>query len=190
LGAFLLFCLYLKWQPFQARLEAPLFIAAAPLGGWMLERLRPAWLALLVCLFLVNGSRPALFDNWTRPLKGPHSLFTKSRDENYFNDMGQWNNRRSYFEARDRVAPSRCKVVGLDISENQLEYPFQALLRERDPRVRFVHTGAAYPPAPGTCAVLCLDCSGNQQKIALYRGLGPPIEIGRFLLFMLYSHHS
>jgi hypothetical protein len=189
LGAFLLFCLYLKWQPFLARLEVPLFVAAAPLGGWLLERFRPGWLALIVGLFLVSGARSALFENWTRPLKGPHSLFTKSRDESYFNDMGQWNNRASYVEAVDRVARSRCDVVGLDISENQLEYPFQALLRERNPRVRFVHSGAGYPAVPGMCAVLCLDCIGNQQKMALYRRLGPPIEIGRFLLFMLYSDH-
>jgi hypothetical protein len=189
LGAFLLFCLYLKWQPFLARLEVPLFVAAAPLGGWLLERLRPGWPALIVGLFLASGARSALFENWTRPLKGPHSLLTKSRGESYFNDMGQWNNRASYVEAVDRVARSRCDVVGLDISENQLEYPFQALLRERNPRVRFVHTGAGYPAAPGMCAVLCLDCIGNQQKMALYSRLGPPIEIGRFLLFMLYSDH-
>jgi hypothetical protein len=32
--------------------------------------------------------------------------------------------------------------------------------------------------------VLCPDCIANQQKIALYREVGPPIEIGRFLLFL------
>jgi hypothetical protein len=183
-GAFLLFCLYLKWQPFLARLEVPLFVAAAPLGAWLLARWRPGWLALLAALFLVSGARPALFENWTRPLKGPHSLFTKSRDENYFNDMGQWNNRASYMEAVDRVARSGCGLVGLDISENQLEYPFQALLRERAPGVRFVHTGEGYPPGREVCAVLCLDCVGNLEKVELYRGVGAGEEIGRFLLFV------
>jgi hypothetical protein len=184
LGAFLLFCFYLKWQPFLARLEAPLFVAAAPLGAWLLERVRPTWVALLAGLFLVNAARPALFENWTRPMKGAHSLFTKSRDENYFNDMGQWGNRASYVEAVDRVARSGCERVGLDISENQLEYPFQALLKGHVPGVRFVHTGAAFPPGSDVCAVLCLDCFGNQQKIELYREVGAPVEIGRFLLFM------
>ena len=181
--AFLLFCVYLKWQPFLARLELPLFILGAPLGAWLLDRVRPSWIALAACAFLVSGTRPALFENWTRPLKGPNSLFTKSRDENYFNDMGQWNNRASYLESVDRVARSGCGVVGLDISENQLEYPFQALLREKNPRVYFLHTGTGYPLTPRPCAVLCLDCIGNQQKIELYGWLGPPAEIGRFLLF-------
>ena len=191
LAAFLLFCLYLKWQPFLARLELPLFVLGAPLAGLLVEKLRYPAVALILALFLVNNARPALFENWTRPLKGPHSLLTTARDDNYFSDMGQWNNRASYLESVDRTARSSCTEVGLDISENQLEYPFQALLRERNPKVRFVHTGVANASAryaaagaPPPCAALCPDCIANQQKIALYRGIGPPIEIGRFLLFL------
>jgi hypothetical protein len=191
LTAFLLFCLYLKWQPFLARLELPLFVLGAPLAGLLVEKLRYPAVALILALFLVNNARPALFENWTRPLKGPRSLFATARDDNYFSDMGQWNNRASYLESVDRTARSGCTLVGLDISENQLEYPFQALLRERNPQVRFVHTGvvnasARYAAAdiPPPCAVLCPDCIANQRKIARYHGLGPPIEISRFLLFL------
>ena len=191
LAAFLLFCLYLKWQPFLARLELPLFVLGAPLAAFLVEKLRYPAVAVMLALFLVNNARPALFENWTRPLKGPHSLLTTARDTNYFSDMGQWNNRASYLESVERTAGSGCTQVGLDISENQLEYPFQALLRERNPTVRFVHTGVvnasaryATAGAPPPCAVLCPDCIANQQKIALYREIGPPIEIGRFLLFL------
>jgi hypothetical protein len=139
---------------------------------------------VVVCLFLVNNARPAMFENWTRPLKGPRSLFVTARDDNYFSDMSQWNNRASYLESVDRTARSGCLLVGIDITENQLEYPFQALLRERNPQVRFVHTVPAVPNQPRPCAVLCPDCIANQQKIALYRDIGAPIEIGRFLLFL------
>jgi hypothetical protein len=107
-------------------------------------------------------------------------LWTSRRDDDYFRDMGQWHNQASYVEAVDRVARSGCDRVGIDISVNQLEYPFQALLRERRPTVRFTHTEAGGNP----CAVLCPDCIGNQQKIAKYAGIGAPIEIGRFLLFL------
>ena len=191
LAAFLLFCLYLKWQPFLARLELPLFVLGAPLAALLVEKLRYPAVAVVLALFLVNNARPALFENWTRPLKGPRSLFITARDDNYFSDMGQWNNHASYVESVDRTARSGCTLVGLDISENQLEYPFQALLRERSPQVRFVHTGVANQSAryaasgaPPPCAVLCPDCIANQRKIALYRDIGPPIEIGRFLLFL------
>jgi hypothetical protein len=191
LAAVLLFCFYLKWQPYLARLELPLFVLAAPLAAYFLTRLRPALLAVLICAFLVNNARPALFENWTRPLKGPNSLWVTSRDNNYFSDMVQWNKGASYLPAVELTARSGCETVGIDISQNPLEYPFQALLRERNPGVRFVHTGVENGSArygakdrPRPCAVLCLDCAGIEKKMALYAPIGTPVEIGRFLLFL------
>ena len=184
LVSWLLFCAYLKWQPFLARLELPLFILAMPLAAALLQALRRAPLQLAVCLFLFSGARAPAIENWTRPLKGPRSLFVTARNDNYFSDMGQWNNQASYLESVRRVAASGCNTVGIDIGENQLEYPFQALLRQRNRAVHFVHTGvASAPPREKPCAVLCLDCIANQQKIARYRDIAPPVEIGRFLLF-------
>ena len=190
-AAFLLFCFYLKWQLFMVRLELPLFALAAPMAAAFLETLRPALLSVLVCALLIAGIRLPLLQNWTRPLRGPHSLLATSRDDNYFRDMAQWDNRASYLSAVDLTARSGCAEVGIDINQNQLEYPFQALLRERHPAVRFLHTGvenasARYTPPdqPRPCAVLCLDCAGIPRRIALYSRLGPPVEIGRFLLFL------
>jgi hypothetical protein len=114
LAAFLLFCWYLKWQPFLARLELPLFVAAAPLAAMLIDRLRHPAVALLLALFLVNNARPALFENWTRPLQGPRSLWVTTRSDNYFSDMGQWHNRQSYLETVDRLARSGCTRIGLD----------------------------------------------------------------------------
>ena len=191
LTALLLFCFYLKWQPYLARLELPLFVLAAPLAAHFLTRLRPALLAVAICAFLANNARLALFENWTRPLKGPNSLWVTNRDSNYFSDMVQWNKGVSYFPAVELTARSGCAAVGIDIGRNPLEYPFQALLRERNPKVRFVHTGVdnasvRYAPKDPSrpCAVLCLDCTGIEKKIALYAPIGPPVEIGRFLLFL------
>ncbi len=182
--AFLIFCFYLKWQPFLARLELPLFVLAAPLAAWALSKLPySAILTAAVCLFLVANARLPLFENWTRPLRGPHSLFVTTRDNNYFNDMSQWNNRDSYLESVRRTARTGCNTVAMDITENQLEYPFQALLRERNPRVRFFHSmpGVAIYERP--CAVFCPDCAGIPRKIAIHQ-IGPPQQIGRFLLFL------
>jgi hypothetical protein len=191
LAAFLIFCFYLKWQPFLARLELPLFVMGAPLAACFLEALRPNILAIAMCLFLVNNTRASLFENWTRPLHGPRNLFITSRQDNYFADMTQWNNRSSYLPAIDLTARSGCRTVGIDIGRNQLEYPFQALLLERNPRVRFVHVGvtnasARYYPAtpPQPCAVFCPDCAGFADKVALYSSVGPPITLEHFLLFL------
>src|SRR4029078_2966351 len=110
--------------------------------------------------FLLTTARLPVLENWTRPLKGPHSLLSTPREDNYFTDMVQWNNKPEYLEAVDRAARAGCLQVGIDIGRNQLEYPFQALLRERLPAVRFTHVGvtnvsARYAVADATppCAV-------------------------------------
>jgi hypothetical protein len=191
LGALLLYCFYLKWQPYMARLELPLFVLAAPLGGAFLEALRPVALPLLACLFLVVNSRLPLLQNWTRPLQGAHSLLKTSRDDNYFRDMIQWDVRSTYLPSIELAARSGCTTVGIDISQDQVEYPFLAILRERNPAIRFVHTGvenasARYAPsnAPRPCVVLCPDCVGLPHKLELYRDYAPPVEFARFLVFM------
>jgi hypothetical protein len=135
--AFIAFCGYLKWQPFFSRLLLPLFIMGAPLVAIFGRR----WVLLQIALvvFLLNNARPALLENWVRPLKGPHSVFRVARDDRYFSDMTQWNNRTSYLETVDTLAASPCNIVGIDATEFQLEYPLMALLRERKPNVEFVH---------------------------------------------------
>jgi hypothetical protein len=144
-AGFLLFCFYLKWQPFQARLFLPLFVLASPAVGLMLERMRPAILQIALCLFLLNNARPYLFENWVRPLRGPNSILRTPRDQAYFNDMSQWNNRAAYLATVDAAIASGCPLIGVDINSFQLEYPFQALVRERNPAARFVHVNVANP---------------------------------------------
>jgi hypothetical protein len=180
--AYLLFCFYLKWQLFMGRLELPLFALAAPIAGAFLEAIRPAAVPFVVCAFLLVNTRLPLLQNWTRPLTGPHSLLRTARDDNYFRDMAQWDNRASYLSAVYLTARSDCTTVGIDIARNQLEYPFQALLRERNPALRFWHVGVDHPPRP--CVVFCPDCAGVPGKVGDYADIGPPIEIGHFLLFL------
>jgi hypothetical protein len=189
--AFLLFCFYVKWEASGGRMLLPLFILGAPLAATLLAAIRPAPVAVLACLFLLGGARLPLLKNWTRPLMGPHSVFTTPRDEQYYMDMLPLNDRHWQLLAVEMTARSGCKLVGLDVGGDDAEYPFQALLGARDPAVRFLHTGvvnasARYYPAavPQPCAVLCMHCGGNPAKIARYGGIGKPIELERSLLFL------
>jgi hypothetical protein len=149
-AAFLLFCFYLRWQPFLARLELPLFVLAAPLAGL----LRPKVVALVACVFLLTTARRPALQNWTRPLRGPNNVFVTPRDRQYFADMDQFHNRDLYLRAVDDAVHSGCKTIGVDIRQFTLEYPFEALVRERVPGVVFVHSGD--PSGPKPCAVLTL----------------------------------
>lgn len=198
LCAFVAFCAYLKWQPFLARLLVPLFVLAAPLAGVIGEiggrafGPKRRWLVqLVVCLFLLSNARLPLLENWVRPLKGPASVFHTPRSAQYFADMSQWNNQASYWKAVDILARSNCGTVGIDITNLQLEYPLQALLRERKPASRFLHTGvqnvsARYPQpiAAPPCAVACLDCAGDAKRLRLYSDFPASTAAGKFVIFL------
>jgi hypothetical protein len=135
LAGFVLFCAYLKWQPFMARMFLPLFVLACP----AVSIVRPRILQMALVLLLLDTARPYLFENWVRPLKGPNSILRTSRDDQYFNDLHLWNIKEKYREEADAAAASGCMLIGIDINELQIEYPFEVLLRERNPQVRFVH---------------------------------------------------
>lgn len=167
LSGFLLFCWYLRWQEYSARLFLPLFIVGAPLAGWLLGRIRPAFVSVLVSLSFLDMARLPVLENWTRPLRGPHNLFTISRTSAYFLDIPIANAEASYRAAVDATVRSGCRTAGIDISENQLEYPLQALLLQRDPSVRFVHAGVTnstvrYAPSnrPEPCTIFRLTALG------------------------------
>jgi energy-coupling factor transporter transmembrane protein EcfT len=188
IAGFVLFCFYLKWQPFMARMFLSLFVLACPVAGVVVERVRPSFVPVVMCVLLLINARPALFENWVRPLKGERSLLRTPRDLNYFADMTQWNNRDSYLAAVNEASTLGCPVWGIDINDYQLEYPFEALLKARAPGVRFVHTGvrgpsAKYARAEKPCAVLCLDCARDAGRIGEYRNFGSLERFGDFLIF-------
>jgi hypothetical protein len=185
--AFIGFCSYLKWQPFFARLLLPLFVLAAPLAA---EIGGNTLVSLAVCAILLNESKHAVLENWVRPLKGPQSVLHRARDVQYFADLTQWRNRASYEGTVSLLEPLHCRTVGIDITNLQLEYPLQALLRERNAEVRFKHMGvqnasARYRPATDAkpCAVVCLDCAGDRKRVALYRDFSSTAVIGKFVVF-------
>jgi len=190
--AFLLFCAVLKYQPYFSRMFLPLFALGAPIFGVLAERIRPAVLQVALCLLLFDQARHPLLDNWTRPLRGPAGILRTSRDQNYFRDMRQFGvGQPEYERAADLVAASACALIGIDNGPFQLEYPFEVLLLERNPKARFVHVGVsnasaqyATPGAAQPCAVLCLGCAGRPEKLAQYRSMGDPVQAGPLLIYV------
>ena len=194
LAGVIAFCSYLKWQPFLGRLFLPVFVAAAPLAG-VIEINRRKYLVIsalfpiALSLFLLDSSRHAVFDNWVRPLRGPRSVFQIPRDAQYFADMTQWNNQASYWKTIEILSASGCSTIGIDSSDFQLEYPLQALLRERKPELRFLHTGVQnassryrQPTDAAPCAVVCLECKEDAKRRELYRGFAHAVEIDGFVI--------
>ena len=195
--AFIGFCAYLKWQPFLGRLILPLFVLGAPLisalsetGNAVTLRIGRLLVQLVLCLLLLDNARHPLLDNWVRPLRGPRSVLHTPRAEQYFADMGQWNNSRTYEKTVDFLAHINCGIIGVDITNLQLEYPLQALLLEKRPGTLFVHTGVQnvsvryqQPARAPVCAVVCLDCAGDAKRLLLYSAFGNNALVDRFVIF-------
>jgi 4-amino-4-deoxy-L-arabinose transferase-like glycosyltransferase len=192
---FVAFCAYLKWAPFVARYQLPLFVLGAPLAGLVEEFgwpwLRPLWIQLAICLFLLSGARLPAIENWVRPLRGPRSVLRVRREDQYFSDMVQWNDRADYLAAIGAIESSSCNTIGIDIHNLQLEYPLQALLRETRPNAQFVHTGVEnvsrrYAPSVATapCAIACLDCQGDDARLNLYRAFPSRVAAGKFVVLL------
>jgi len=185
--AFLAFCAYLKWQPFMARLFLPLFVMGAPL----VSTIRPLWIQAALCILLLDSARRPALENWVRPLKGPHSVLTTPRDVQYFADMTQWRDDwPAYSASAAEIQKSGCGVIGIDIANFQLEYPLQALLRERNPQIKFEHTGVEnassryrQPVDSAPCAAVCLHCIGDEHRLSLYREFPTAVPEGRFAVF-------
>jgi hypothetical protein len=188
LCAFLTFCAYLKWQPYLARLLLPLFVAGSPIVGVAVGR--GLLLETVLCLFLLSTARLPALQNWTRPLRGTASVLHVPRDRQYFADMVQWGNRATYESTLHVLSRSDCGTIGLDITNLPLEYPLIALLRERQPRALFMHTGVENVsnryPAPvdaRPCAVVCFDCAGDRHREMLYAAFPRKIAVDKFLIF-------
>jgi hypothetical protein len=105
--------------------------------------------------------------------------------------MGQWNNQTTYKKAVDLLAKSSCHTVGIDITNLTLEYPLQALLRDRNPAATFLHTGVqnasaryAPPVSAPACAVACLDCAGDAKRLSLYKDFPIHVPIDRFVILL------
>lgn len=191
LVGFIAFCAYLKWQPFMARLFLPLFVAAAPLAGIAGELPKKIGLLIQVplCLLLLDNARLPLLQNWVRPLTGRSSMLRVNRDDLYFADMTPWNNKDSFFQSADLVIRSGCATIGIDIHNFQLEYPLMALVRQRNPTARFVHTAVMNPsrsyrqPVEGApCVIVCLDCAGDTSRLKLYEQFPKVSTFGKFVV--------
>jgi hypothetical protein len=127
---FLLFCSYLRWQPWHSRLHLPFFVLSAPFSGLIVGdhvRNRPIANACMVALILM--ALPWVFENKSRPLVGRHSIFTISRINQYVRDRGGV--AAPYIHAAQMLSRFHCHDVGLLLGRDDYEYPFWALLREQ-----------------------------------------------------------
>jgi len=138
ISCFILFCIYLKWQPWHSRLQLPIFVLWSPivaLSFLSIKICRDRELLLTLSLFI--ASLPWIIFSATKPLiaklhsKPPYykieeNIFNTTRDRQYFiNRPKLWNN---YETVIDKIENLNKKNIGLIISGDEWEYPLFPLL--------------------------------------------------------------
>ena len=130
--SFLIFSVYLKWQPWNSRLELPLFVLWSPIIAMSILTLPGQWIAKAIMLLLLLGALPWVFLNQKHPLLNTTNVLNTPREEQYF--QGRLELETSYTWAARFLADDmhgQCRQIGLYMSENNWEYPLWILLQQK-----------------------------------------------------------
>ena len=138
--SFLLFVLYLKWQPWHSRLHLPLFVLWAPVIAVIWGQYRRG-VCILIAVLLVMSVPWVVYNN-SRPLLGPDTVISRSRGDQYFSN--RMDLREPYAAAMRKLRDLGCSKIGLWLPE-QPEYPIWVLAGQEGggTRGRIEHIGVS-----------------------------------------------
>lgn len=185
----ILFCYLLKWQPEGSRLHLPFFILFAPVVGLFLDRLAKFKVETVIAVLLLVYAIPWLFQTEERPILPavdrtyPVSIFEVDRESLYFTT------RPAYFPIYEaitaEISARGVTRLGLDLTEQSLEYPFWAMLGTPGSAVEIEwvpsrtldfndSAGTAFKPQ----AIVCESC--NEADIRRYQNGGEVVHFSDF----------
>jgi len=135
--AFVLFCGYLKFQPWHSRLHLTLFVLWTPFLGWLTRRMAGGHATGPIAIALMLGSLPALLLSPQKPLLAHANVFTVPRDQQYFSKRPELFDQ--YMQASRVLRQLNCPSVGLALDGDDWEYPFWKLTNSRTQKIGFEH---------------------------------------------------
>lgn len=134
----LIFCFYLKWQPWHSRLQLPLFVLWSPLAGLMLGETRFRGLAAGAMIVFIAASTWWLGWNHFRPIFGNPNIFASPPGELVFIAQPDW--RGQYEAVTNTIRERGIARVGLVLGGDTWEYPVWTMLGEPEAgQVRIEH---------------------------------------------------
>jgi 4-amino-4-deoxy-L-arabinose transferase-like glycosyltransferase len=193
-GAFILYCALLRWSPWSARYQIPLFVLGSACIAIVFTRTLPRWAILTAAALSVLLAIPCALGNDARPLlrkQHPRSILFMTRDQTYFLDFHP-QLADSFIAAAAAARATDCRSIGLDADLLHFEYPMMALVNQDSTYRHIRYTGVenssvrySQPHQPPLCMVICLGCLNHPEKTALYSPELPQIQsFGSIVLFL------
>jgi hypothetical protein len=139
--AFLLFCAYLKWQPWHTRLHLPLLVLLIPAIAAVIDQGWPRAIAGPVAVVALIAAIPALLANPTRPLLGSYSVLTTPRLTQYFASAALYDEQAIYERVARQIAERGCQRIALKMTHDDREYLLWVALKPLVPAARIRHVG-------------------------------------------------
>jgi hypothetical protein len=145
IAAFVIFSVYLRWNPWHGRLHLSMLFLWSPFVAVILTRKLNHRLLSLLLILLVIYALPYLIQNQSRPLVGESSIISTSRLDLYF--VKQQRIRTAYNRAVDVIVDNCITDVGIDIGGDEWEYPIWTLFDDRGWEPRIEHVNVHNPSA-------------------------------------------
>jgi 4-amino-4-deoxy-L-arabinose transferase-like glycosyltransferase len=165
---YVLFCASIKWQPFDVRLDLPLFVAAAPATGLALARIARERITSIISLLLLLLTVPPLLCNPSHPLVARNNIFNLDRESEYFLNRPEL--AAPYIQAADFLASQQCNSIGLAMEPNDYEYPLWILMHNRLgrwPMIQLIPTSGTPDAWQGINCVVILQPQLRDRVFAL-----------------------
>ena len=169
IGSFILFCAYLRWQPWHSRFHLAYFVLLMPSAAIVCVTMLPRWCNSLLAMALFSMAYVCLFYNGGAPINTDSDFITLPREQQYF--AYQRALYTPYAQVADEIITSGCQQVGLKLDYESWEYPFWVLLHNRGFKGSLHHvyvTGEAaqiHTAVPASCAVIVMDIDAPPELV-------------------------
>lgn len=195
-AAFIAYSAVLRWTPYNARYQMPIFICGAAFVAAALSKLsgQRSGIQTGLAVTLVLGAFPFALANKGRPIVPfalhkqsgstypEESIFRLSRDVLYFGE-GSMQYAASEIAAAQSVRSGNCRTIGIDTAD-YTDYPIMAMLLEDGVRRDIRYVGVenlslryARPTDPLPCAIICIRCTIDPGKKERYSRLSQRAEV-------------
>lgn len=136
IAGFVLFCTFVKWQPWASRLHLSFFVLSCSFIGPVINEYLSKKMSKLIAILFIVCSMPIILFNLNKPAFMAYK-YHLPRVAKYFIIRGDlYSTYDIYSQIMATGRPKGCKDIGLNLGEFYYEYPLWVLIKKQIPDAR------------------------------------------------------